>query len=102
MDINPDGIFATNNTDPNGINVSGATLQGTIKCAYECLIHAFGDPLEGTEEIAWLVRFNDFTVAKVYVIGNDTTTQYWDIDGFNRTAFVRVSSAVQRSLKEAV
>jgi hypothetical protein len=100
MDIDPNGIFATNNTDPNGIDVTGATLQGNVKCTYDDLIHAFGGPINTETETAWLVRFNDFTVAKVYLPKtglNPVTSLYWDIDGFDETAFIRASTAIQRS-----
>jgi hypothetical protein len=103
MDIDPSGIFATNNTNPGGIDVDGVTLQGKVKCKYDDLVHAFGEPIVSKTEIAWLVRFNDFTVAKVYLPKVDlelTPSQYWDIAGFNKTAFMRASTAIQRSQKE--
>jgi hypothetical protein len=102
MDIDPNGIFATNNTDPNGIDVEGTTLQGTIKCKYDDLIHVFGEPIVGDTTFSWLVMFNDYSVAKVYGEKITTKSVYWDINGFNETAFIRVSSAVQRSQIEVV
>jgi hypothetical protein len=103
MDIDPSGIFATNNTSPGGIDVDGVTLQGNIKCTYDDLVHAFGEPIIGETETAWLIRFNDFTVAKVYLpkVGLEATpSQYWDIAGFNKTAFILASTSIQRSQKE--
>jgi hypothetical protein len=103
MVIDPSGIFATNNTDPNGIDVAGVTLQGTVKCTYDDLVHAFGKPIDSETETAWLVRFNDYTVAKVYRTKTGLEalpTQYWDIAGFNKTAFILASTAIQRSQKE--
>lgn len=99
--MNPNGIFATNNTDPGGINVVGATLQGQIRCVYADLINTFGAPIDNSDSYSWLVRFNDFTVAEVIGPKNILTAYYWDIKGFDKTAFIRVSTAVQRSLKEA-
>ena len=104
MVIDPSGIFATNNTNPGGIDVTGTTLQGTIKCTYDDLIHAFGEPINNETDVAWLVRFNDFTVAKVYKTKTNLKAtppaQYWDIDGLDKTAFVLASTAIQRSQKE--
>jgi hypothetical protein len=100
--MNPNGIFATNNTDPNGIDVTGTTLQGQVRCTYTDLVHAFGTPIDEPTAFIWLVRFNDFTVAKVYGVKETELPVYWDVDGFDNTAFIRVSGAVQRSLKEAV
>jgi hypothetical protein len=102
MVVDPSGIFATNNTNPGGIDVTGTTLQGNIKCTYDDLVHAFGEPIEGDTTFSWLVMFNDYSVARVY--GPKTTVGYvyWDIDGFDKTAFTLMSTAVQRSLKEAV
>lgn len=99
MDIDPNGIFATNNTNPGGIDVTGATLQGMIKCTYDDLFHAFGNPIITEEDTEWLVKFNDFTVAKVYKTDLQATppAQYWNIDGFSNAAFIKVSAAVQRS-----
>lgn len=105
MAVDPNGIFATNNTNPGGIDVEGTTLQGTIKCTYEDLVHIFGEPIDEETDLAWIIRFNDFTVAKIYL--SKTTLEatppakYWDINGFDKTAFVRVSTVAQRSLKEA-
>jgi hypothetical protein len=94
--MDPSGIFATNNTSPGEIDVDGVTLQGNIKCTYDDLVHAFGEPMVSETEIAWLIRFNDFTVAKVYKVGLETT-QYWDIAGFNKKAFILASTSIQRS-----
>ena len=99
--MNPNGIFATNNTDPNGIDVTGTTLQGQVKCTYNDLTHAFGNPIDDLAAFIWRVRFNDFTVAKVYGAKETELSVYWDIDGFDSTAFIRTSGAVQRSLKES-
>jgi len=99
--MNPDGIFATNNTDPNGIDVTGATLQGQVRCRYADLVHVFGNPIDDPEAFIWLVRFNDFTVSKVYGAKETELSVYWDIDGFDSAAFVRTSGAAERSLKES-
>jgi hypothetical protein len=99
--VDSNGIFATNNTMPGQIDLDGATLQGTIKCTYDDLVHAFGDPIDDDTAFSWLVMFNDYSVAKVYGLKDSLGSVYWDIDGFNKTAFTRVSTAVQRSLREA-
>lgn len=99
MDAN--GIFGTNNTMPGQIDVTGTSLQGRIKCTYENLFYAFGEPIEDDTDFSWLVMFNDYSVAKVYGDKSVTGSVYWGIDGFDKTAFIRVSTAVQRSLREA-
>jgi hypothetical protein len=99
--MNPSGIFATNNTDPSGIDLTGATLQGQVKCTYADLVHAFGEPIDDLLDFVWLIRYNDFTTAKVYGAKEIELSVYWNIAGFDKTAFIRTSNAVQRSLKEA-
>jgi hypothetical protein len=99
--MNPNGIFATNSTDPGGIDVTGATLQGQVRCRYADLVHVFGNPMDESEAFVWLVRFNDYSTSKVYGAKELLESIYWGIDGFNKTAFIRVSTAVQRSLREA-
>ena len=98
---NPNGIFGTNNTMPGQINLDGAVLQGTVECTYDDLVHGFGTPIEDNTTFSWLVMFNDYSVAKIYGPKTSVGFVYWDIDGFDKTAFIRVSTAVQRSLKEA-
>jgi len=98
--INPNGIFGTNNTMPGQINLDGAVLQGTIKCTYNDLVHAFGEPINSDVAFSWLVMFNDYSIAKVYGLKELLESVYWDIDGFDKAAFIRISTAVQRSLKE--
>jgi hypothetical protein len=100
--MDPSGIFATNNTNPGGIDVAGATLQGNIKCTYNDLLHAFGQPIEGDTTFSWLVMFNNNSLAKVYGPKTTAGSVYWDVDGFDKTAFILASTAVQRSLREAV
>jgi hypothetical protein len=102
MDIDPSGIFATNSTNPDGIDVTGATLQGNIKCTYDDLVHAFGEPIDKDTTFSWLVMFNDYSVAKIYGKKLISKSVYWDIDGFDETAFIRVSTATQRSQIEVV
>ena len=100
--INPNGIFGTNNTMSVQPELDGATLQGTIKCTYDDLVHAFGNPINDGTTFSWFVMFNDYSKAKVYGANNLLDSVYWNIDGFNKTAFIRLSTAVQRSLREAV
>ena len=92
--MDPSGIFGTNNTMPGQIDLDGAALQGTIKCTYDDLVHAFGEPIDDGITFSWLILFNDFTKAKVYGLKASLGSVYWDIDGFDKTAFIR-------SLKEA-
>jgi hypothetical protein len=99
--MDPNGIFGTNNTMPGQLDLDGATLQGVIKCTYDDLYHAFGEPLDDGMNFTWLVMFNDYSLAKVYGLKSNLGSVYWDIDGFDKTAFIRVSTAVQRSLREA-
>jgi hypothetical protein len=99
--VNPNGVFGTNNTMPDQINLDGATVQGQINCTYTDLVHAFGNPIDDPTTFIWLIQFNDFTVAKVYGVKETELSVYWNIDGFNNMAFIRASGATQRSLKEA-
>lgn len=100
--MDPNGIFGTNNTMPGQIDVAGASVQGQIKCDYDDLVHVFGAPIESESEFSWLIMFNDYTVAKLHGAKSVIGSVYWDIDGFDNTAFIRVSTAVQRSLKEPI
>lgn len=93
--MDPNGIFATNNTAY--IDTDGVTLQGQIKCTYDDLVHGVGMPIETESDYLWKVKFNDFTVASI--TGPKTST-YWDINGFDSLAFTRTSTAIQRSLNE--
>ena len=97
--MDPNGIFATNNTAE--IDVEGATLQGQIKCTYEDLIHGIGAPIESDMDYLWKVKFNDFTVASITGIKQlPNISVYWDIYGFGELSFTRASTAIQRSLGE--
>jgi hypothetical protein len=99
--VDSNGIFATNNIMSGQIDLDGATLQGTIKCTFDDLVHAFGEPIDTANTFSWIVMFNDYSVAKVYGLKESLGSVYWDIDGFNKISFTRVSTAVQRSLREA-
>jgi hypothetical protein len=100
--INSNGIFGTNSTMPDQINLDGAVLQGTIKCTYDDLVHAFGEPIDSDVAFSWLVVFNDYSTAKVHGVKELLESVYWNIDGFSKTAFIRVSTTVQRSLKKTI